>query len=99
MLLIALNQRKIEFTLPQERMPEWYGISADTAGKGINELRRHGILDHLDDEWFDTLKTRSGRGSRPVYSLWPPFTPRGLGEPTADEQAAAEVPSGTVPKK
>ncbi|MFI7246192.1 hypothetical protein [Streptomyces qinglanensis] len=99
MLLIALNQRKLEFTLPQERMYEWYGISADSAGKGISELQKHGILVHVDDEWFDTLKTRSGRGSRHVYSLLPPFTPRALGEPTTDEQAATEVSSGTTPKE
>lgn len=99
MLLIASNQRKLKFALPQERMPDWYGISADSAGKGIRELLKHGILVHIDDEWFDTLKTRSGRGSRPVYSLWPPFTPRALGEPTSDEEATTEVSSGTDPKE
>ncbi|MFD8364368.1 hypothetical protein ACFW9V_05620 [Streptomyces hygroscopicus] len=99
MLLIALSQRKLKFTLPQERMPKWYGISADSAGKGIRELMKHDILVHVDDEWFDTLKTRSGRGSRPVYSLWPPFTPRALGEPTADEETTTEVSSDTAPKE
>lgn len=99
MLLIASSQRKLKFTLPQERMPEWYGVSADTAGKGIRELMKHGILVQVGDEWYDTLKTRSGRGSRPVYGLWPPFTPRALGEPTTEEEAATEVSSGVGPKE
>ncbi|MGW3007797.1 hypothetical protein ACWC9R_03015 [Streptomyces sp. NPDC001219] len=99
MLLIASTQRKLTFTLPQERIPDWYGISADSAGKGIRELSRHGILVHLEDEWFDTLKTRSGRGSRPVYSLCPPFTPRALGEPAAGEGAATEAIRGCGPKE
>ncbi|GGL33874.1 hypothetical protein GCM10010095_19050 [Streptomyces anthocyanicus] len=99
MLLIASNQRKLKFTLPQERMSDWYGVSADTAGKGIRELMNHGILVQVGDEWFDTLRTRSGRGTRPVYGLWPPFTPRALGEPTAEEEADTEVSSGVAPKE
>ncbi|MFF9770134.1 hypothetical protein ACF1GT_26735 [Streptomyces sp. NPDC014636] len=99
MLLIALNERKLEFTLPQERMPERYGISPTSACKGISELGKHGILTQVDEEWFDTLKTRSGRGWRPVYGLWPPFIARGLGEPGTDEQDTTEVSSGTVPKE
>ncbi|MEU1491475.1 hypothetical protein ABZ456_14610 [Streptomyces sp. NPDC005776] len=91
MLLIASSQRKLKFTLPQERMPEWYGISADSAGKGIRELIGHGILVRVDEEWFDTLKTRSGRGCRPVYSLWPPFTPRALGGQAIDEETTTEL--------
>ncbi|MFE7540826.1 hypothetical protein [Streptomyces platensis] len=98
MLLIASNERKLRFTLPQERMPGWFGISADSAGKGIRELSEHDILVQLDDEWYDTLKTRSGRASRPVYGLRPPFTPRALGEPVTDE-AATEISSGTAPKE
>ncbi|WP_371096190.1 hypothetical protein [Streptomyces sanglieri] len=99
MLLIASSQRKLKFTLPQERMPEWYGISADSAGKGIRELMKHDILVQVDDEWFDTLKTRSGRGCRPVYSLWPPFTPRALGESAIDDETTTEAPSGATPKE
>ncbi|KUN48342.1 hypothetical protein AQJ27_06050 [Streptomyces olivochromogenes] len=99
MLLIASSQRKLKFTLPQERMPEWYGISADSAGKGIRELMKHGILVQVDEEWFDTLKMRSGRGCRPVYSLWPPFTPRALGEPTIGEETTTGISSDAAPKE
>ncbi|GAA3177705.1 MULTISPECIES: hypothetical protein [Streptomyces] len=78
MLLITLSQRKERFPLPQGRMPNWYGISADTAGRGLTELQDKGVLAHVDDERFATLSTRTGWASRPVYSLLAPFTPRGL---------------------
>ncbi len=82
MLLITLSQRKERFPLPQDRMPSWYGISADTAGRGLTELQDNGILAHVEDEWFETLRTRTGWASRPIYSLLAPFTPRGLGDTT-----------------
>lgn len=95
MLLIASSQRKSQFTLPQERMPDWYGISADTAGKGIKELMSHNILIHAADEWYDTLATRTGRASRPLYALWPPFSPRGLGTPTPAPEPGVDNASGS----
>ncbi|MFF4653708.1 hypothetical protein [Streptomyces sp. NPDC001380] len=95
MLLVASSQRKTDFTLPQERMPKWYGISPDTAGKGIRELINNNILVHTGDEWYDTLSTRSGRASRPLYALWPPFSPRGLGTPTPDTEAGVVTTSGS----
>ncbi|MDX3238907.1 hypothetical protein PV392_25085 [Streptomyces sp. ME03-5709C] len=94
MMLIALSQRKINFTLPQERMPDWYGISADTAGRGIRELRGNSVLVHVSDEWYSTLRTRTGRASRPVYTLFPPFTPRGVGSPAPDDESSTEDSSG-----
>ncbi|WP_448812137.1 hypothetical protein [Agromyces bauzanensis] len=45
MLLIALSS-KPGFTLPQERVPEWYGISRSTAQRGYDELVKAGILDY-----------------------------------------------------
>jgi hypothetical protein len=43
MLLIALSLGN-EFVLPVEKAPAWYGISADTAQRGIAELSRRGVL-------------------------------------------------------
>lgn len=43
-LLIALSLDD-GFTLPIERAPDWYGISADTANRGLQDLRTHGLLD------------------------------------------------------
>lgn len=43
MLLVALSLAD-DFSLPFERVPEWYGISADTAQRGISELEKAGLL-------------------------------------------------------
>ncbi|MEV0275215.1 hypothetical protein AB0I22_02345 [Streptomyces sp. NPDC050610] len=98
MLLITLSQRKERFTLPQDRMPSWYGISADTAGRGLTELQDKGVLAHVEDEPFDTLKTRTGLASRPVYSLLAPFTPRGLGYATPRSGSTADGHSNVQSK-
>ncbi|MEV7177789.1 hypothetical protein [Kitasatospora sp. NPDC093679] len=94
LLLITLSLRKPRFALPQERVKDWYGLSEATAGKGINELLKHNILVHVDDEWYDTLATRSGRASRPVYALWEPFAPRGLGIPVTDVEPSPTTTPG-----
>lgn len=44
MLLVALHE-KPTFSLPTERMPEWYGWSADTAERGLRELQEHELLE------------------------------------------------------
>jgi hypothetical protein len=49
-LLIALSLPS-PFTLPAERGPAWYGISADTLERGLHELTDHGVLNR-------TLKVR-----------------------------------------
>jgi hypothetical protein len=43
MLLVALHE-KPGFELPTERMPDWYGWSADTAERGFAQLEEHGLL-------------------------------------------------------
>ncbi|MFF2024005.1 hypothetical protein ACFVW2_19675 [Streptomyces sp. NPDC058171] len=95
MLLIASSLRKEKFDLPQERLPSWYGISADTAGRGLKELQDRGVLAHVDDEWFPTLSTRSGYASKPIYELLPPFHLRGMGTaaPESTTDGPAENPS------
>lgn len=43
MLLIA-SSLKPGFSLPLEQAPKWYGISPDTAGRGLKELDDKGLL-------------------------------------------------------
>lgn len=43
MLLVALHE-KLNFELPTERVPEWYGWSADTAERGLATLEHLGLL-------------------------------------------------------
>jgi hypothetical protein len=46
MLLVALHEKN-NFELPAERVPEWYGWSADTAERGLTTLEQLGLLTHI----------------------------------------------------
>lgn len=46
MLLVALHAKN-NFELPAERVPEWYGWSADTAERGLATLEEFGLLTHI----------------------------------------------------
>jgi hypothetical protein len=46
MLLVALHE-KPGFELPTERVPEWYGWSADTAERGFATLEKLGLLQKI----------------------------------------------------
>ena len=43
MLLVSLSLRS-PFVLPVEKAPEWYGVSADMAQRGLTSLVQHGVL-------------------------------------------------------
>jgi hypothetical protein len=45
MLLVALHEKNT-FELPAERVPDWYGWSADTAERGLATLEQLGLLSH-----------------------------------------------------
>jgi hypothetical protein len=75
LLLIALSLED-DFVLPLERVKNWYGISADTAGRGLASLAEHGLI-----------RSRRIRKKAPLaplgfavdthYTLRAPFGPRG----------------------
>lgn len=70
-LLIALSQ-KSTFTLVTERAAGWYGVSADTLQRGIDELRDLGLL----TTWLVSRKApraRLGFTSTSHHRLNPPF--------------------------
>ncbi|HMD23034.1 MAG TPA: hypothetical protein VKH61_02970 [Streptosporangiaceae bacterium] len=46
MLLVALHEKN-NFELPTERVPEWYGWSADTAERGLATLEHLNLLTHI----------------------------------------------------
>lgn len=71
MLLVSLHA-KPGFELPFERVPEWYGFSADTAQTGMSELRRHGLVSVTKTYRVAPL---SPTGSVEVrrYQVQPPF--------------------------
>lgn len=72
MLLIALSRKPRTFPLKAARMPAWYGISEDIAGKGLRELcERHFLT--VDKRQVRDLNSGSGWRTDPHYTkLWPP---------------------------
>jgi hypothetical protein len=80
-LLITLSMTKPTFQLPQERMPEWYGISADSALRGLSELRERRVLEVAEVKRVPSLESKTGLAERNLYRLLPPFhlERRGMG--------------------
>jgi hypothetical protein len=71
MLLIALDLPD-DFRLPTERAKDWYGISADTAERGLQELRDHDLLTARKAYRAAPL-TAAGYPVENRYTLKPPF--------------------------
>ncbi len=73
-LLIALSLAD-GFYLPFDRVEDWYGISRNTAQRGMATLVDKGLLER-DERWEP--EPLSAIGYRPVihYTLRPPFGPR-----------------------
>jgi hypothetical protein len=72
MLLIALSRPQPTFPLKAARVPSWYGISEDTAGKGLKELCERDFLT-VNHQWVKDLNSASGWRKDPFYTrLWPP---------------------------
>ena len=72
-LLIALSLDD-GFTLPIERAPDWYGISADTANRGLQDLRTFGLVD-LDISTKKAPLAPDGLTQVYRYTLKAPFGP------------------------
>lgn len=85
-LLICLAQGPT-FTLPTERAATWYGISADTLERGLDELKRLELI----KAWPRRKKaprTRLGFTIESHYALLTPFA-RPPAEPPAETTAVA----------
>ena len=89
MLLIAL-ERPDGFDLPAERVPEWYGLSADTAQHGLAELREQGLVT-IDIDWKKAALSPLGYAEERLHTLAPPFGPHGR------LSARSRPPSGGSP--
>lgn len=75
MLLIALYQGD-GFSLPYNKVPDWYGISAATGERGLRELREEGLL-HRERHRRPDPESPVGFSDVYHYQLLPPFGPRG----------------------
>ncbi len=91
MLLIAL-ERPDGFYLPHEKAPLWYGVSADSAGSGLRELRKVGLLEE-DREWVRTERSDTGWTERLTYTLTGPFSNAARQKAKADEKKQATTAS------
>ena len=58
MLLVALSLQD-GFYLPSERADDWYGISPDSADRGLRELRKAALLD-ADRKWVKNQRSDTG---------------------------------------
>jgi hypothetical protein len=74
MLLIALSLRD-DFILPTERAWTWYGLSPDTAERGLRALRRAKLLHRRHDFKVAPLSA-TGVTDEYHYTLKAPFGPR-----------------------
>ncbi len=74
MLLIALSLED-NFILPYDRAKAWYGISADTAERGLRALRRAELLS-ARSQYEEAPLSPLGYTERLYYTLRPPFGPK-----------------------
>ena len=74
-LLIALMNAD-DFALPAERVPDFYGVSADTFERGVRGLQTHGLLDVSRSRKAAPLALE-GYTIENRYTLCPPFGPMG----------------------
>jgi hypothetical protein len=73
MLFVALSLTQEEFPMPQDKVPRWYGWSADSAGRGLRALQSVGLLTLVREEYVPSLDSRTGYAARHIYKLNPPF--------------------------
>jgi len=85
-LLIALSLDD-GFVLPIERAPDWYGISADTANRGLLDLRGAGLLD-VEERIKTAPLAPEGIAQDYHYTLQSPFGP--LRQPLATVTSLAK---------
>ena len=84
MLLICLSLQDVkdDYILPQEKMPAWYGISADTAGRGLRGLDDKGLLS-IRMETKKAPLAPTGQTVDYRYRLQSPFLPKKAPAPKA----------------
>lgn len=87
MLLIARSLAD-GFRLPLEDAPEWYGVSADTAGRGLRGLADRGLLD-VHKSFKKAPLAPQGYTAEHHYTLQPPFGPKGVRSAAARRAAGS----------
>jgi DNA-binding transcriptional ArsR family regulator len=92
-LLIARSLRG-GFPLPVEKGPEWYGVSADTVGRGLAGLRSRGLLE-MTERFEPAPLSATGYRTERTYALLGDFRKR----PPKKTVSAAKKPTRATPKR
>ena len=77
-----------------ERVPDWYGWSADTAERGLKTLEAHGLI-RVDKRYKKTPLSPSGRTLVNIYTLIGPFAHP---SPTAAAKSSTSKKTTTTKK-
>lgn len=75
-VLIIARSLSDDFPLPQEKGPEWYGISADTISRGLTGLKNHDLL-FVNKTLKQAPLSPVGYTEEKRYTLLQPFGPVG----------------------
>lgn len=75
MLLVGLSLTP-PFLLPVDKAPKWYGISGDTAQRGLSELSQHGLLESTYQTKKTPAATANGWTREYRHTLRAPFNAR-----------------------
>ena len=73
MLIIARTMGN-RFRLPLESVSDWYGISADSALRGLHGLKGHGVLS-VEKHYKSAPLAPEGYTAENLYTLKEPFGP------------------------
>jgi hypothetical protein len=73
MLLVALSRPKDGFPMPYEYVPDWYGVSSDSAEEGLRELRNVGLLTVVSN-WVKAPRSKIGWTEQLLYTLQGSFS-------------------------
>jgi len=87
-LLIALDRSRTKewFELPKERAAGWFGISADTLQRGLDELRVNGLIE-VKQRPVTNARARFGWTPMNYYRLLDDFSRSGIERPSSDEDS------------
>ncbi|MDA0163150.1 hypothetical protein OM076_22945 [Solirubrobacter ginsenosidimutans] len=86
-VLLIARDLQVPFQLRKEHASGWYGVSADTLQRGIDELRDHGLLS-ITPKRIAAPRTRQGWTMVNEYRLLAPFTKP---EPPSDNPIELEA--------
>ena len=88
MLLVILGEKQ-PCELPSERMPEWYGWSADTAERGLHDLCHLGIVEKQRRS-KETALSPTGYTVVYEYSVLPPFDKETFDQSRRDRKGGSD---------